>query len=141
MLRNSKKHNNKENIPATTSTKTLLQQQLKPCSRSNSISTTDRGLKKALKRTSLASLVFKGSSTRLPLIASKKGGSGLNEGRRIATEDSKQEDRGQSSQEAYSPFYHRIFKFKEIKSIDSEFQRLEEFKSKNKELRRELGGL
>jgi len=39
------------------------------------------------------------------------------------------------SQEA-SPFYHRIFKFKEIKSIDTEFKRLEAFKSKNIELRR-----
>jgi hypothetical protein len=138
MIRNRKKHN-KENIPATTSTKTLIQQQLKPCSHNNSISATDRGLKGTFKRTSFCSLAYKNSSTRLPLIARKKDGTVLKERRRIVTEDNRHEDRG-NSQET-SPFYHKIFKFKEIKSIDSEFRRLEEFKSKNQELRRELGGL
>ena len=108
MIRTRKKHN-KENIPSSTSCKTTISQ-LKSTQHIN-VLFTDRGLKNIVKRGSLISLASK-DSTHLPLIVNKKGGS--NERRRIVTEDNKREHG-----EVSSPFYYKIFKFKENKSIDA----------------------
>ena len=75
-----------------------------------------------------SSITLQNKDTNLPVIISRKGLD--NDMKRLPSENSCKPLEGSRFE------YARIFKFKENKSIDAELKRLEEFKCKNRVLRK-----
>ena len=91
------------------------------------------GLKKKVEAKRSSSITLKSKDTNLPTIVSKKvletGHKGLPQQTRLTLMQNQKLS------------YQKIFKYKENKSIDHELKRLQQFKCKNRELRKQLGGL